>query len=112
LRAEGDYAVYERPGVTVAPNRVKIKAEVIGLQQDSTFSDKWHIDMDILDSESISGPNFARKGERAIGFAFEDTPGFSSQQTALGSIIDAEAEYVGDAVRGAFRLTRIWRYKI
>gem|GEM_PF-1315648 len=95
------------PGVPAAPNKAKIKARVLSIQQDSQFSDKWHLMIDILDSESIKGPNFARKGEKARAFAFDSTPGFSSKDTAPGNTMSAEAEYVGDATHGAFRLDQI-----
>lgn len=92
------------PGVPAAPNKVRIKAKVLNIRQDSQFSDKWHLMIEILDSESIAGPNFARKGEEAKAFAFDSTPGFSSRDMAPGNIMSAEAEYVGDATHGAFRL--------
>ncbi len=95
------------PGVMAAPNKVRVRARVLELQQDSQFRDKWRLEMEILGSESIKGPNFARVGERVKGFAFEDTPNFSPQDMIIGSIVIAEAEYVGDAKHGAFRLSRI-----
>jgi hypothetical protein len=93
-----------KPSVPAAPNKVKIKAMVLSIKQDSQFSDKWHLGIEILDSESIAGPNFARKGEKTMAFAFDSTPGFSSREVSPGSTISAEAEYVGDATHGAFRL--------
>lgn len=94
-------------GVMAAPNKVKIKATVLNLRQDSQFQDKWHLEMEILSSESVMGPNFARTGERVNGFAFESTPGFSPQNIAPGKTIAAEAEYVGGPTNGIFRLNRI-----
>ncbi len=94
-------------GVMAAPNKVKLKAKVISLKQDPHFSDKWHIDVEILSSESIEGPNFARQGERAKAFAFDVTPGFLPQNAEPGNTIVIEAEYVGDAARGSFRIGRM-----
>jgi hypothetical protein len=95
------------PGVMAAPNKVRFKARVIGLEKDSQFSDKWYIDVEILNSESIEGPNFAREGERAKAFAFDVTPGFLPQKAETGNIIVVEAEYVGDGMHGTFRIMRM-----
>lgn len=95
------------PGITAAPNIVKFKAKVLSFRQDSNFSDKWHLLIEILNSESIAGPNFARAGEQAEGFAFAATPGFSPENIIPEKIIVAEAEYVGDSAHGAFRINRI-----
>lgn len=94
-------------GVMAAPNKVRFKARVIGIEKDSHFSDKWHIDAEILNSESIEGPNFAQEGERAKAFAFDITPGFLPQKAEIGNTIIVEAEYVGTGIRGAFRIVRM-----
>jgi hypothetical protein len=87
-----------------APNKVWFKARVIGLEKDSQFSD---IDVEILNSESIEGPNFAREGERAKAFVFDVTPGFLPQKAETGNTIVVEAEYVGDGMHGTFRIIRM-----
>ena len=90
------------PGVPAAPNRSGIKARVLGVEQSSTFPDKWAVDLEILESKSLEGPNFARVGEEAKGFTFGDTIDLSP-----GSVITAEAEFLGDAGGGEFRLSEI-----
>ena len=90
------------PGVPAAPNRSGITARVLGVEQSSTFPDKWYADLEILESKSLEGPNFARVGEQARGFTFG-----SDADVAPGSVISAEAEYLGDAGGGEFRLSRI-----
>jgi hypothetical protein len=92
----------EPPGVPAAPNRSEIKARVLRVEQSSTFPDKWYVDLEILESKSLSGPNFARVGEKAKGFTFGSTFDVSP-----GSVITAEAEFVGDARGGQFQLSRI-----
>jgi hypothetical protein len=79
----------------------------VGLEQDEQFSDKWNLDLDIMESTSITGPNFASPGERIKGFAFESTPNFSPQLLEPGNVIVAQAEYVGDESGGAYRIKQI-----
>lgn len=89
-------------GVTAAPNQSEIRAKVLQVEQSPAFSDKWYLDLEILASKSISGPDFAREGQQARGFTFE-----SVSEISAGSIITAQAEYLGDARGGQFQLTEI-----
>lgn len=92
----------EPPGVPAAPNRSEIKARVIGVERDSNFPEKRYVDLEILDSKSLDGPNFARAGEKVKGFAFGD-----ALDASPGSVISAEAEFLGDERGGQFQLSGI-----
>ena len=92
----------EFKGVMAAPNRSQIKAKVLSLEQSSEYPDKWIFDLEIIESKSLSGPNFAHVGEKAEGFAFDPLPALSS-----GDVIDGEAEFLGDERGGKFRLSEI-----
>jgi len=65
-------------------------------------SDKLILRLKVLESKSISGPNFAKPGETVKAFTFESPKGLSE-----GVIITAEAEFLGDERGGKFRLTKI-----
>lgn len=86
-------------GVMAAPNSCEIRAEVLTLEQSANFADKWELELDILASTPLSGPNFARVGEQVRGFTFDPPP-----QLRTGSIIRARAEFLGDARGGQFQL--------
>ena len=90
-----------------APNRCELKAKLLVRKQDSRFSDKWNMELEILDIKNISGPNFAHVGDMVKGFAFDSTPNFVAQRLDSGSIIMAEAEFLGDERGGIFQLHRI-----
>ncbi len=89
-------------GVMAAPNRCEIKARVLRLEQSDQFPDKWYLELEFVESKDLSGPNFARVGQRAKGFTLE-LPSNISQ----GSIIAAQAEFLGDERGGQFQLTQI-----
>jgi hypothetical protein len=89
-------------GVMAAPNRCEIKAKVLRVEQSPKFPDKWHFEMEILETRDLRGPNFARVGQTAKGFTFESTSGISP-----GNVITAEAEFLGDERGGQFQLTQI-----
>jgi hypothetical protein len=89
-------------GVPAAPNRSAIEAKVVRIEQSPEFSDRWHLELEFLSSENISGPNFARVGQTARAFTFEPTSGISPGRT-----IAAEAEFLGDERGGQFRLTQL-----
>lgn len=85
-----------------APNQSEIKAKVLAIMQSPDFEDKFLLELEILDSKSLSGPNFAHIGEKVKGFAFELKP-----ELLDGKIIAARAEFFGDERGGKFRLTQI-----
>jgi hypothetical protein len=88
--------------VTAAPNRCDIKAKVLGVEQSPKFPDKWHLELEILETKAISGPNFARVGQANRAFTLESTASVSP-----GSVITAEGEFLGDERGGQFQLTHI-----
>lgn len=92
----------EPNGVMAAPNRSEIKAQVLRVERSPTFPDKWQLGLRILESKSLSGPNFARVGEEAEGFTFGNTLDVSP-----GSTITAQAEFIGGAHGGQFQLSEI-----
>ncbi|MDQ1276495.1 MAG: hypothetical protein QG610_2073 [Euryarchaeota archaeon] len=94
--------VPEFSGVMAAPNQSEIKAKVLGKKQSPDFEDKFLLELEILDSKSLSGPNFAHIGENVKGFTFESKP-----ELLAGKIITARAEFFGDERGGKFRLTQI-----
>jgi len=89
-------------GVTAAPNRSEIKAKVMQKEQSETFPDKWHLDLEILESRNLHGGNFARVGERVKGFTFGDLKYIPQE-----SIIRAQAEFLGDARSGQLQLSDV-----
>lgn len=89
-------------GVMAAPNRSEVKAKVLQVERSSKFPDKWYLDLEILESKGLSGPNFARVGERVKGFTFGATCDVSP-----GSIIAVQAEFLGDARGGQFQLSQV-----
>lgn len=89
-------------GVMAAPNRCEIKARVLQVRQSARFPDKWHFELEFLESRQVSGPNFARVGEQAQGFSFGSFAGLSP-----GAIITAEAEFLGDERGGQFQLYEV-----
>jgi len=80
-----------------APNQSEIKAKVLAIMQSPDFEDKFLLELEILDSKSLSGPNFAHIGEKVKGFAFELKP-----ELLDGKIIAARAEFFGVRACGKF----------
>ncbi len=89
-------------GMPAAPNQCEIKAKVLQVDQSSDFPDKWYIEMEILESTSVTGPNFARVGEKTKGFTFKETSPVSP-----GDVIKAQAEFLGDERGGQFQLSEV-----
>jgi hypothetical protein len=89
-------------GVMAAPNQSEIKAKVLATEQSPDFQDKLLLELEILNSKSLNGPNFARVGEKVKGFTFESKSKFSE-----GAIITAQAEFLGDERGGRFQLTQV-----
>lgn len=94
--------VPEFSGVMAAPNQSEIRAKVLAIEQSPDFKDKLLMELKILDSKSLSGPNFAHIGENVKGFTFELKP-----KLLEGRIIAAQAEFLGDERGGKFQLTQI-----
>ncbi len=94
-------------GVKAAPNRCEIKARILNMRQDSKYSDKWNLELKVLETKNLIGPNFARVGDEVKGFAFESTSKFFPQSLSTGSIITVQAEFVGDERGGKFRIQQI-----
>ncbi|HKS27466.1 MAG TPA: hypothetical protein VJS44_06580 [Pyrinomonadaceae bacterium] len=89
-------------GMLAAPNRARIKARVLGVEQSATFPDKWQLRLEVLESSDVSGPNFARVGQQVEGFTFG--PSWDAPPQA---VIEAEVEYIGDARGGQFQLSNV-----
>ena len=92
----------EFKSVPAAPNLSWIKARVENINQDKTFSDKWHVTFEILESRNIQGPNFAESKRHAGGFFFGTGSGLET-----GITIQAKAEFRGDERGGIFHLRDI-----
>jgi hypothetical protein len=89
-------------GVPAAPNQSRIRAIVRSVEQSPQFSDKWLLEIEILEATAIHGGQFARVGETVQAFAFgADAP------AAVGDEISALAEFIGDQRGGQFRLEQI-----
>lgn len=91
------------PGVPAAPNRSHVKAKVVSKKQSDRFPDKWLLEIEIVDSRSIEGPNFARAGQHTEAFSFDA----KIVGVSVGSVISAEAEYLGGPTQGQFQLSQV-----
>lgn len=89
-------------GVMAAPNRSEIKAKVLQIEQSSQFADKWYFELEILETNHISGPNFVRLGQKIKAFTVGEIPKLSPQST-----LTAQAEFIGDQHGGQLQLTQI-----
>lgn len=89
-------------GIMAAPNQIRITARVITTAISLQYADRTEMELEVLQSKSIMGPNFARPGEIVSGFTFEP-----AEEILAGSVIKADAEYIGDAYGGRFRLKNI-----
>jgi hypothetical protein len=89
-------------GVMAAPNRARIQARVLRAEQSTQDPEKWQLELEILASQTVSGPNFARVGEKVQGFTFGP-----AWEVPAQTIIEAEAEYIGGPHAGQFQLTNV-----
>lgn len=89
-------------GMMAAPNQSEIKAKVLNIQQSHQFSDKWYLELEILESKNITGGTFAQIGDKVKAFTIASSPHF-----AANNIITAQAEFVGDTDGGFFKLNNI-----
>lgn len=89
-------------GVPAAPNRSDITARVLSLTQSPTFADKWQLELEVINSETRFGGDFAQAGKTISAFTFEEVTDLKE-----GSVLKAQAEFVGDARGGQFQITRL-----
>lgn len=89
-------------GMLAAPNRSRIKARVLGVEQSRDYPDKWHLKLEVLESSNVRGPNFARVGQQVEGFTFGPT-----WEAPPQAVIEAEVEYIGDGRGGQFQLSDV-----
>lgn len=88
--------------VPAQPNQSEIKAKVLKVEQSPIFADRWHVEIEVMESRPLVGPNFARVGERVSGFTFAP-----SAPTEAGDVVSANAEFIGDERGGQFQLSAI-----
>ena len=86
-------------GVMAAPNRARITAECLSVSQAPDSSRKWLLRLAVRSVEQLYGGTFVRPGDEVNGFAIGDPP-----DVDVGTVLVAEAEYVGDARHGVLRL--------
>lgn len=89
-------------GVIAAPNSSRIKARILRVAQSEQYADKWRLEFEILEAQNVSGPNFARVGEKVNGFTFSP-----KWNLPVPVIVEAEAEYIGGPQKGLFQLTSL-----
>lgn len=92
-------------GIMAAPNQCEIKAKVQRIEQSTQFPDKWYLELEILESKNISGGTFAQVGDKIKAFTISSNLNFS-----VNNIITAQAEFLGDARGGLFRLSNVQRF--
>jgi hypothetical protein len=90
------------PSIPAAPNRVRITADVVGVERSADFPRRWTLRLALRSVQPLVGGVFVHSGQEVDAFTIGDAPG-----TAMGSVIRAEAEYLGDARRGVLQLHRI-----
>lgn len=85
-----------------APNRSRITARVLAVKQSPDWPDKWLLDIEILASEGVEGPNFATPGRRGPAFVIGE-----KCDVPVMSTIQAFGEYIGDGHGGQWQLTDV-----
>jgi hypothetical protein len=90
------------PSIPAAPNRVRITADVVGVERSADFPRKWMLRLALRSVQPLLGGVFVRSGQEVDAFTIGDAPGI-----ATGSVIRAEAEYLGDAWRGVLQLHQV-----
>jgi hypothetical protein len=93
---------FNGPRVMAAPNQCEIQAKVLRSERSARFPDKMLLDLQILKSRPIVGPNFAHVGHKVKAFTLD-----SISSPLEGLTIKARAEFLGDEHGGVFRLTQI-----
>ncbi|MBK9712078.1 MAG: hypothetical protein IPO81_12265 [Kouleothrix sp.] len=89
-------------GVPAAPNQSRITANLLKVTQSPSFRDKWQLDLEIVEVESVQGGSFVQKGQLIQGFTIAETCA-----VAAGDTISATAEFLGDPRGGQLRLTNV-----
>jgi len=92
----------EGPSVMAAPNRCHITAKVIQIRPSANYPDKRELEIEILASEPLEGPNFAMVGQKSAAFTFE-----YSDALMVGNVVTAQAEFIGGRGQGVFQLTQL-----
>ncbi|BFM05212.1 hypothetical protein [Halioxenophilus aromaticivorans] len=87
-----------------APNLSRIKARIESAHPAKAFADKWELSLVITQTVSLDGPDFVSRylGSVVDGFTFNPTV-----QLDTGTVIDAEASYIGGPHSGLFHLSSI-----
>ncbi|MBB3192489.1 hypothetical protein [Halomonas cerina] len=93
-----------RGGIMAPPNRCRIKGTLVSIESSPAFPNKQELRFALLESQALEGPDMAhaRIGTTVEGFTFESLSGLHQDDVFL-----AEAEYIGDARRGLFQLSRL-----
>jgi hypothetical protein len=92
----------EGPSVMAAPNRCHITAKIMQIRPSAKYPDKRELEIEILASEPLEGPNFAKVGQKCHAFTFE-----ASDALKVGDVVTAQAEFIGGRGQGVFQLTRL-----
>lgn len=92
----------EGPSVMAAPNRCLITAKIMQIQPSAKYPDKRELDIEILHSEPLEGPNFAKVGQKSRAFTLE-----ASDALKVGYVVTAQAEYIGGRGQGVFQLMQL-----
>jgi hypothetical protein len=92
----------EGPSVMAAPNRCHITAKIIQIRPSAEYPDKKELEIEILATEPLEGPNFAKAGQKSHAFTFED-----SDALMVGNVVTAKAEFIGGRGQGVFQLTQL-----
>jgi hypothetical protein len=89
-------------GVPAAPNRSRITARVTRSAPSERWPDRAELEIEILESTGVSGPNFAHPGDTASAFTFTAP---TAPADLEGRLITASAEYLGGPRGGTFQLS-------
>lgn len=85
-----------------APNESRILARVRTVERSAQWPDKWEMELEVVSSERVDGPNFARAGQRVHAFTFGPEAPAQPSDT-----IRARAEYIGGPRGGQFKLADV-----
>ena len=85
-----------------APNRCRITAKIMQIRPSAKYPDKKELEIEILGSEPLEGPNFAQVGQMSNAFTFDD-----SDALMVGNVVTAQAEFIGARGQGVFQLTQV-----
>jgi len=90
--------------VDAAPNLSQIKIRVESARQSSQFPEKVELTFELLESESLDGPDFISRhiGKQLEGFTFNPTT-----ELTAGVLLKAQASYIGGPHSGVFHLSEL-----